>query len=167
MILTVEEIDNNLRHIIERARDEYPPIIPVFEIMYYKGVRAQEATNLERWYFINPYTVILSPLKYNDKRTFDKDELPTSFLDYLKSYPQIPYFFNYDRTNYLFNQFSLYSQIYIGDKKSTLYLFRHNFVKKLVAEGKTDTQIQQILGERQLRSAQTYINSVFSTEPII
>lgn len=167
MILTNQDIDNNLIQIIEKARNDYPPIIPVFEIMYYKGVRAQEATNLERWYFINPTTIILSPLKYNDKRTFNKEELPASFLDYLKSYPQIPYFFNYDRTNYLFNLYTNYSSIYIGEKKSTLHLFRHNFVKKLVAEGKTDTQIQQILGERQLRSAQAYINSVFSTEPII
>ena len=60
----------------------------------------------------------------------------------------------------------MYHGIYIGDKISSLHLFRHNFVKQQLLLGYNDAEIQQILGERNIESAQSYVNSVYRNKPL-
>jgi hypothetical protein len=67
--------------------------------------------------------------------------------------------------NYLYKKLTLYPRIFVGKKQCTNHLFRHNYVKKLIAKGMTDEQIRIHMGERQMKSALAYINSIFTTVP--
>ena len=64
-------------------------------------------------------------------------------------------------------RFADYPQLFIGNPSAMLRnrkqvstdLFRHNKAKRLFAEGYTETQIQNYLGEKDLKNALAYINS--------
>lgn len=167
MELTHAQIENNLLSILQQVERTEPFVYPLFECLYHLGVRAQEATNPRLWSWANPDTVILQPQKWNDKRIFQKSEVPEKFQLFLRNYPNFPYYPNYSRLNYLYSLFSIYPNIYIGQKKSTLHLFRHAFVKRLLASGKQPHEIKSLLAERNQKSADAYINSIFTTNPQI
>jgi hypothetical protein len=163
--LTIENIDNNLRNIVTRCKQYEPATAPLFEVMYNNGVRVQEATNPNLWEVSESGYIVLIPQKYNDKRIFTLEEIPESYRDFLKHSRTWLIKPNYDRLNYLFKIFTLYPRIYVGGKKCTNHLFRHNYVKKLIAKGMTNEQIRIHMGERHMRSALAYINSIFTTVP--
>lgn len=165
MILANELINIELKTIVTKCYVIEPVTAPLFEVMYQNGVRANEAINRALWAFQSGDVVVLTPQKYNDKRIFNLNDLPVNFINYLQNPHLVTFSPNYSRLNYLFNNLSIYPSIYIGRKKSTNHLFRHNYVKKLMASGMESEQIRVHMGERQMKSAMAYIDSVFSTVP--
>lgn len=160
-----EHLNNNLLHVLHRARHSEPTALPHFEIMYRTGCRASESINRNLWTFESNKTVTLQPLKGNLSRHFFIEDLPASFITFLEYNEDTGYYYNYNTLSYLFKQLSLYRNIFIGNKESTLHLFRHNHVKLLLAEGYTDIEIQNTLGEKNMKSALSYITSTFHMQP--
>ncbi|WP_286833310.1 MULTISPECIES: hypothetical protein [unclassified Proteiniphilum] len=165
MILTIQDIDSNLINIIERCKRLEPASTPMFEIMYHCGVRVQEATTPQLWDDLDGTHLVLKPQKYNDIRIFKNEDIPDSFRNFLKYSKNWLIKPNYDRINYIYSLLTMYPSVYVGRKKCTNHLFRHNYVKKLIAKGMTDEQIRIHMGERQMKSALAYINSIFTTVP--
>lgn len=165
MILTIEQINAELVRIVNKCYSVEPITAPLMEVMYQNGVRVNEAIERSLWTFQGTDVVVLTPQKYNDMRIFDKSDIPELFLNYLQNEHLLNFTPNYSRLNYLFNILTIYPDVYIGRKKSTNHLFRHNYVKKLLAKGMTPEQIRSHMGERQLKSAMAYINSTFTTVP--
>lgn len=165
MTLTNAQINSVLQNVVSQCYIIEPITGPLFEVMYMCGVRAGESINRNLWTFQNNDVVILTPQKWNDKRIFLTSEIPSNFLNYLQNDALLEFTHNYSRLNYLFNNLCVYPDIYIGRKKSTCHLFRHNYVKKLLEQNKTPEEIRATMGERQLKSAMAYINSKFTTYP--
>lgn len=163
--LTNQEIRKELRRIVQEVKNFDAVVYPQFLAMYWLGIRAQESIKREMWQFQGSDVLVLSPQKYNDKRVFAVQDVPEEFLFYLKNADLFKYNVNYSRLNYTFSQLINYSAIFVGKKASTLHLFRHNFVKKLLEIGKTPEEIKIILGERQMKSTLAYVDSKFSLYP--
>ena len=158
---SADAIDRDLNRVCNCIAKHEPIFYPYFEVMYDLGVRAVESFDMSRWRVDVSGAVVLQPQKGNDVRIFDKNLLSSTFLSYIKGEINIPDYINYDRLNSAFRRYTMYYNMYVGNKKSSLHLFRHNFVKQQMLLGYSDEEIQQILGERNIKSAQAYINSVY------
>ena len=158
---SADAIDRDLNRVCNCIARHEPVFYPYFEVMYDLGVRAVESFDMSRWRIDASGVVILQPQKNNDVRIFDKNLLSSTFLSYIKGEISIPDYINYDRLNSAFRRYTMYHGIFVGNKKSSLHLFRHNFVKQQMLLGYSDEEIQQILGERNIESAQSYIDSVY------
>lgn len=163
---SADAIDRDLNRVCNCIAKHEQIFYPFFEVMYDLGVRAVESFDISRWRIDASGVVILQPQKNNDVRIFDKNLLSDTFISYIKGELKVPEFINYDRLNSAFRRYTMYYNIFVGNKKSSLHLFRHNFVKQQMLLGYGDEEIQQILGERNLKSAQAYTNSVYRNRQI-
>lgn len=158
-------INQSLLLFLNHVGKHLPFLLPQYECMYYLGCRSVEALERNRWEFIEDNFVILQPSKKNNQRIFKIGSIPDSFLEYLKNEELEHNFVTYQKLNYNFNKYFIYSHIYVGNKESRLHLFRHNYVKLLVDNGFSSEEIKDKLGEKNQSSADIYINSVFRTNP--
>lgn len=166
----IMKIDNNtinqsLLLFLNHIQKHLPFLLPQFECMYYLGCRSIEVLERNRWEFVEDSFLVLRTSKKNNQRIFKTYNVPDSFLEYLKNESLEDDFVTYQKLNYNFNKYFIYSHIYIGNKESRLHLFRHNYVKMLISQGFTNEEIKDKLGEKHQSSADIYINSVFRTNP--
>lgn len=166
----IMKIDNNtinqsLLLFLNHIQKHLPFLLPQYECMYYLGCRSIEALERDRWEFIEDSFLVLRTSKKNNQRIFKIDNVPNSFLEYLKNESLEHNFVTYQKLNYNFNKYFIYSRIYVGNKECRLHLFRHNYVKILISQGFSNEEIRDKLGEKHQSSADMYINSVFRTNP--
>lgn len=158
-------INQSLLLFLNHIQKHLPYLLPQYECMYFLGCRSVEAIERKRWEILDDSFLILQPSKRNNQRIFKVDNIPDSFLAYLRNESLEDNFVTYQKLNYNFNKYFIYSHIYVGNKESRLHLFRHNYVKMLVSRGFTSEEIKDKLGEKNQSSADIYINSVFRTSP--
>ena len=158
-------INQSLLVFLNHIQKHLPFLLPQYECMYYLGCRSIEAIERDRWEFVEDRFVILRTSKKNNQRIFKVNDVPNSFLDYLNNELLEDNSVTYQKLNYNFGKYFIYSHIYIGNKESRLHLFRHNYVKLLIDKGFTSEEIKDKLGEKNQSSADIYINSVFRTNP--
>lgn len=161
MLVTNNELDVSLRNVVDKCKVTEPFFFPQFSAMYYLGIRANESIIKNRWEKVDNNIYKLTPLKKNNIRLFDVREIPEDFLNYINNARVIELTPSYSQLNYLFKIFFTYRSLFVGDKQSTLHLFRHNYVKKLIDKGFTNDEIMVDLGERTMGSTRAYIDSVF------
>lgn len=166
VVYSNDAIDRDLSRICNCVAKYDQLFYPFFEVMYDLGVRAVESFELERWRVDPSGVIILQPQKGNDIRVFDPTLLSATYLAYITGEIKVPSYINYDRMNSVFKRYTMYHGIFVGDKKSSLHLFRHNFVKQQMLLDYTPEEIQQMLGERNLKSVMSYIDSVFTNKPL-
>ena len=142
-----------------------PFMMAQYECMYFLGCRSIETIERDRWEFVEDNFLILRTSKKNNQRIFKINDVPNSFLEYLNNESLEDNFVTYQKLNYNFNKYFIYSHIYVGNKECRLHLFRHNYVKILIEQGFTNEEIKDKLGEKNQSSADVYINSVFRTNP--
>lgn len=158
-------INQSLLLFLNHIHKHLPILLPQYECMYYLGCRSVEVIERKRWEFLEDNFLILQPGKKNNQRIFKINSVPDSFVEYLRSESLENNFVTYQKLNYNFNKYFIYSHIYIGNKESKLHLFRHNYVKLLIDQGFTNEEIKDKMGEKNQFSADIYINSVFRTSP--
>lgn len=163
---SADAIDRDLNRICNCVAKYEQVFYPFFEVMYDLGVRAVESYDISRWRIDASGAVVMQPQKGNDVRIFDKELLSSTFLSYIKGEISVPDYINYDRLNGAFRRYTMYHGIFVGNKKASLHLFRHNFVKQQLLLGYSEEEIQQMLGERNIESAQAYVNSVYRNKQI-
>lgn len=166
IIYTPDAIDRDLKRVVGASFFRFPYFHAFFETMYLLGCRAREVTDISLWEIADGGSIVLSPLKNNDKRVFSKEYVSEVFYDYIVAGAFPLQGVNYSRLQQEFKRLSLYNHIYIGNKKASLHLFRHNFVKKLVSQGHTEEEIKNILGEKNIKSVKSYTESVYTNRPI-
>ena len=158
-------INQSLLIFLNHIQKHLPFLLPQYECMYYLGCRSVEAIERDRWEFVEDRFLVLRTSKKNNQRIFKIDDIPKTFQEYLKNDQLNDNFVTYQKLNYNFGKYFLYSRIYVGNKESRLHLFRHNYVKLLIDQGFTNEEIKDKLGEKNQSSADIYINSVFRTNP--
>lgn len=165
MKLDNNTINQSLLLFLNHIHKHLPFLLPQYECMYFLGCRSVETIERDRWEFIEDNFLVLRTSKKNNQRIFKINDIPSSFLAYLKNESLEDNFVTYQKLNYNFNKYFIYSHIYVGNKVSRLHLFRHNYVKILIEKGFTNEEIKDKLGEKNQSSADIYINSVFRTNP--
>ena len=165
MIIDNIKINQSLLIFLNHMHKHLPFMMAQYECMYFLGCRSVEVIERKRWEFLDDSFLVLQPSKNNNQRIFKVGSVPSSFIEYLKNETLEDNFVTYQKLNYNFNKYFIYSHIYIGNKECRLHLFRHNYVKMLVNKGFTNEEIKDKLGEKNQSSADVYINSVFRTNP--
>ena len=158
-------INQSLLLFLNHIQKHLPYLLPQYECMYYLGCRSIEALERNRWEFVEDNFLVLRTSKRNNQRIFKTSDVPNSFVEFLNNDLLDSNFVTYQKLNYNFNKYFIYSQIYVGNKESRLHLFRHNYVKLLIGKGFSNEEIKDKLGEKHQSSADIYINSVFRTNP--
>lgn len=167
IVYTADAIDRDLKRIVGASYFRYPYFHAFFETMYLLGCRATEVTDISLWEIADGGSIVLTPLKGNDKRVFSKEYVSEVFYDYIVAQAFPIQGVTYSRLQQEFKRLSLYNYIYVGNKKASLHLFRHNFVKKLVTQGHSEEEIKNILGERNIKSVKSYTESVYTNRPFV
>lgn len=138
-----------------------------FELMYLTGCRASESIDPKLWSILSETQIKLRPLKYNNDRLFLKNDIECFLIDNLIAGNLNVFDLNYSKINYHILQQVRSYKITIGDKSSSLHLFRHNYARRLKDKGFTDAEIKIKLGERNQSSANSYIYSVIKSEKLL
>jgi integrase len=122
-----------------------------------------EIQSLDYIKFNNYETYTVKTEKKSNDRSFNYDELNNIFADCLKNNTTYILPQNYRYISRAFRKLLPITNIYIGNKPVNTHIFRHYKAKQLKNKGYTDEQIKDYLGEKDLKNAQTYINSEIYT----
>lgn len=162
VVISNSQLDNILLEVISNnvVIDEQYRLL--YEVLYCTGCRVNDLLEYNRWNVLMNGKVQLQPQKGNNLRIFDSSTLPAIFYDSLINNYNLFDNILYGKVEYNLLRLINKYDIRRNKKKITTHLFRHNYAKKLKEVGKTDVEIQSILGEKHLISAQNYINSQLS-----
>lgn len=153
--LTLVEFNNSIDTL-------YPRLAPSFKICFNVGTRLIESIQPTRWENLGA-SFRLTTAKNSYPRIINYAELEAESIYYLlnaeNAYQERPQTL-YETT---MKRFYKGREFYIGEKRSFTHIFRHRIAKNMKAEGKSDGQIQQYLGEKTLISAKQYIYSTIYT----
>lgn len=158
-ILTPNQINKICRHVVETSEHYDIFLHSLFETLFLTGLRAGEVLDFSRWTVTPEGNLTVQTQKNSSPRIFKPEELSSVFADVILTNNIQLIRFNYKYIQRLFNRFSTYPQIFVGNKQVSTHLFRHNKAKRMLVEGYTDIQIQSYLGEKDLKNALNYINS--------
>jgi hypothetical protein len=145
-VLTFQELDNYCSSFI-RAYPNYGVYVnDYFQLLYNVGCRSSEPHNVTKWAINQDATVKLIPLKHNNFRTLEPQNIPSNFYTAIEN--QEKYFDNYSiaKFRYIFNKYRTLPQLFVDRKEIDLYIFRYRYVKSLYLQGFTKPQIQSMMG---------------------
>lgn len=163
-IISDEQLNNFLQEKLQMKYFFWLHELLPFQVMYATGCRAKESIQLQRWEILNELTVTLQPQKSNDIRIFNSADLPAAFISEISSPSGKLAELNYSKLNYRLSGVIDRYGLVIGNKDSSLHLFRHNYAKQLIISGSTNAQVKTKLGERTQKAADSYIYSVITSK---
>ncbi|MCT4619207.1 MAG: tyrosine-type recombinase/integrase [Marinisporobacter sp.] len=152
-------LDSRLLLTIKRAYDYHRLLGEYYELLYNTGLRGREATNKERWLEIDyiKNTIKFQPAKKSYIRTFKLSCIPKITYRNIINKAEENQETKYRQATDHFNKFFQCKQILVNTKKTTLHIFRHNYIKKLVIAGKKKEEIKKIIGHNDIRKTVHYI----------
>lgn len=152
-------IDQFLKTLINQTPPTYIYEKSLYQLLYNTGLRAQEAIQLNRWsiYDLSTYLVTTSKSSHNRliSRALVPEILQNQIIIQTLKYKVITY-------DTLLNHFEKMSRgivFSVGGKKTALHLFRYNFARKLLDQGKTSEEIRVNLGHVSIENTNIYLNS--------
>ena len=152
-------LDNLLSDIVYNNSKMNLDFSVYIELLYLSGCRANDALEFNRWQLLANSSVLLTPQKGNNLRSFGASELPILFYNSLVDNENIFEYLSYPKVLYYLDELLNKYDFRIIKKRCTNHLFRHNYAKLLKNDGFTDIEIKDKLGEKNLSSAMQYINS--------
>ncbi len=156
ILISDTTLNNFLNYQLSQLPIHTPTLNFAFNLLYQTGCRAKESVNLDLWTINNNSTVTLKPLKFNNPRTFNLSDLPPDFSRWHSDQAEYLLWTSYRRIQYLGTCMFGNYQIEIGNKHSLLHLFRHNYIRKLLAAGNTIEQVQVQMGHTKINTTLEY-----------
>jgi len=165
MILSNIQIDNLCKSIVERTEKNDLYSFMNFETLYNTGLRINELIDYSRLNLVDTNSILVQTQKFSNPRLIDivyfngtyfSNFITGNLKNFIRSY-------SYYCDKLITYNFE-YSKLFVLDKHITTHIFRHNYVKKLYASGFTITEISAIIGERENKNTEGYINSIISTD---
>jgi site-specific recombinase XerD len=166
-LVSPDVLDNLLLDCIDKIPFHNYDYKVLAKVMYNIGCRACETYSMSRWVMVTNDVFTLSPCKFSDTRVFSVSELPVEYVSYLLGLEANINNVTYRKLEYCLNSVIGHFGIYVKGKDSVCHLFRHNYVKKLIAQGLNEVQIKSKLGERTLRSTRQYMYSEIFSRHVI
>lgn len=158
-VLTLNEIDFACRQIKENIEKDFPYYKSHAHFLYYYGCRIGELFNFRISYDSNNNKLLIDPQKKNNVRSLtiiSFDTLP--YLEELQLLQETQHI-NKRNLQRIIEKVNIYRNLKTGNKKIGAHLFRHNWIKKQVADGKQFEEINQLLGYTSQSIQDTYLTS--------
>jgi len=160
--LSPVELDTMLKGICSGVSNSFYPYSVMFDTMYQTGARYHEVQDVTRWQMLHSNLYQLTTAKGGEIRQFQANEIPLQYRQYITWNVKECTSHGYRTIVRTFYAFSKYRILYVGDKPCSLHLFRHNYVKRLLAIGLTPYQIQQKLGHVDMKNTMKYVDSTIN-----
>lgn len=144
--LTRTEIDDACRLLVEKISAKYPHYSPHMYFLYNYGVRIGEVFSNHISISSDGNFLIISPQKGNTDRHYEilSEECAKQLQNLQLS--QHHTWLNVRNLQRILKEENTYSSISKGKKNINAHIFRHNFIKKQIANGKQYTTINSELG---------------------
>lgn len=146
MILTYDQLNNSLLDTITTIVGYQTQLKELMSLLYSTGVRPVESLDRNRWAVLLNGKVQLITAKNSGIRIFDEAELPAAFYTDLYNGRWLFSDIRSSQAMYYFLKLWRYSKAKVGDKVVGLYAFRYRYVKYLVLEGYSPSEIQNKMG---------------------
>lgn len=133
-------------------------------MQFMTGCRANDVLKFNNWTLLGNGNLQLQPQKNNLLRIFEPSEVNNDFYNAIVENESYLDGLFYRKYQYYMEKILHTKYFKINDKPVSTHLFRYNYARQMKANGFTDVQIKEKLGERQLSSAQAYIYSQITWE---
>lgn len=160
MVLTNEQLDNLLNSLLSYTSGRDMLLLDYYTTMYNTGARPEELADVSLWSQIDDETIRLRALKGNNPRTFDAGLFSITFINRLIKGLELFPACRPSTSRLWFNRYFKFARVYIGNKESSLYLFRHNRFKLYRDSGLTDDECLAKSGETKIDTFNVYYYSL-------
>ncbi len=134
-------------------------LINIFKDLYLTGLRFMEIQNAEKWSVLPNDNLKCETLKGSNDREFAPSELTSYHASSVFALSAGYNMCRYGAANiYLKRVLSPYT-LYIVNTSLTTHIFRHNKIKQLAVSGLTAAEIQEYIGEIDIKNVNHYLNS--------
>ncbi len=153
--ITTAQLDLILSNTVTEALTYRPETGRIFYVQYATGLRIREVLEVERWTAAGPDLYEVQVEKGSNNRTIDRHLLPAETQEHYDSQTPFP-LQTYSAVN---NCFKYYTPglIFDNDKRrTTTHAFRYLYIKKLVAAGRSITEIAAEMGHENPANTAAY-----------
>ena len=159
-IVSNEELDEICKKIVFRAKAEYPMYYPHIYLLYKTGCRIGEVFDFRTHYNAEKKTVNIVAQKKNYVREIVIDDaFNLELLNRLMNRQDL-FYLNIRNLQRTLKKLMPISNIFCGKKNIGAHIFRHNYIRKLLADGKTIEEINEHMGYTSQTVEDTYLSAV-------
>lgn len=156
-ILTLDQLIEIADNVIDYSRKYYPNYYYYFMTLRMTGCRPAEPLLRDLWLLEPDGSIVMQPLKNNNFRYFQPEDLPFDFYDMIV---MDDFLFGESRQRSMlraFNNSNRTGAFQTLNDRSSCYLFRYIKAKELFRDGKTLPEIQTIFGWKNENMARNYV----------
>ena len=158
-ILTDNEIDDICTIIVERSKNDFPDFYPHISTLYLTGCRIGEVFNNRLSFDEKKQQISIIAQKKNYVRYCDNvAEKNNITLKKLTKRQDLQHL-NIRNLQRVLKKLMPIRDIRCGKKNIGAHIFRHNYIRKLFAQGKTIEEIDRHLGYTSQTVADTYLSA--------
>lgn len=160
IIVSTEELELICKKIVVTAKSDYPMYYPHIYLLYKTGCRIGEVFDFRMHYNEERNTINIIAQKKNYVREIPVDE--TFNLELLNRLinRQDLFYLNIRNLQRSLKKLMPISNIFCGKKNIGAHIFRHNYIRKLLADGKTIEEINEHMGYTRQTVEDTYLSAV-------
>ena len=160
IIVSNEELEVICKKIVVTAKSDYPMYYPHIYLLYKTGCRIGEVFDFRMHYNEERNTINIIAQKKNYVREIPVDE--TFNLDLLNRLMnrQDLFYLNIRNLQRTLKKLMPISNIFCGKKNIGAHIFRHNYIRKLLADGKTIEEINEHMGYTRQTVEDTYLSAI-------
>lgn len=160
IIVSNEELEEICKKIVVTAKSDYPMYYPHIYLLYKTGCRIGEVFDFRMHYNEEKNTINIIAQKKNYVREIPVDE--TFNLELLNRLinRQDLFYLNIRNLQRTLKKLMPISNIFCGKKNIGAHIFRHNYIRKLLADGKTIAEINEHMGYTSQTVEDTYLSAI-------
>jgi integrase len=160
IIVSNEELELICKKIVVTAKSDYPMYYPHIYLLYKTGCRIGEVFDFRMHYNEERNTINIIAQKKNYVREIPVDE--TFNLELLNRLinRQDLFYLNIRNLQRTLKKLMPISNIFCGKKNIGAHIFRHNYIRKLLADGKTIEEINEHMGYTRQTVEDTYLSAI-------
>lgn len=154
------ELEEICKKIVVTAKSDYPMYYPHIYLLYKTGCRIGEVFDFRMHYNEEKKTVNIIAQKKNYVREIPVDEtFNLDLLDRLMNRQDL-FYLNIRNLQRTLKRLMPISNIFCGKKNIGAHIFRHNYIRKLLADGKTIEEINEHMGYTSQTVEDTYLSAI-------
>lgn len=160
IIVSSEELEVICKKIVVTAKSDYPMYYPHIYLLYKTGCRIGEVFDFRMHYNEERNTINIIAQKKNYVREIPVDEtFNLELLNRLMNRQDL-FYLNIRNLQRTLKRLMPISNIFCGKKNIGAHIFRHNYIRKLLADGKTIEEINEHMGYTRQTVEDTYLSAI-------
>ena len=160
IIVSNEELEVICKKIVVTAKSNYPMYYPHIYLLYKTGCRIGEVFDFRMHYNEERNTINIIAQKKNYVREIPVDETFNLELLNRLMIRQDLFYLNIRNLQRSLKKLMPISNIFCGKKNIGAHIFRHNYIRKLLADGKTIEEINEHMGYTRQTVEDTYLSAI-------